>query len=160
MKQRGFTILEIVIVIAFLLILTSMVLPTSLRFRSSGDINAVINNFISDAKNQQIKAMLGDTEGGGIVDKYGIYLTSNKYVLFHGSTYSSSDTNNLSINMKSGIQILNSFPNNSIIFIQKSGEIASYNSGSDTITIKDNNNSISRILKFNKYGSIIDNNEN
>ncbi|OGG18797.1 hypothetical protein A3D78_02165 [Candidatus Gottesmanbacteria bacterium RIFCSPHIGHO2_02_FULL_39_14] len=156
MKLRGFTLIEVVIVIAFLMTLLGLVLASSINFRISTDVNSEVNKLITDIKNQQIKAMTGDTEGSLIVDSSGINFSQTKYTMFHGDTYTPANPTNFDVELESNLKIINTFPNNTIIFSLKSGEIASFTPGSDSITIQDAANSVSRTIKLNKYGSITD----
>ena len=159
-NNKGFTLIEVVVVFGIIIALAGIVLASSFNFRTSTEINSVINKLITEIKNQQIKAMTGDTEGSLQIDNFGIYFFETKYTLFHGDTFSLSDPSNFDINMESDIKIRNSFPNNTIIFAPGSGEIVPFIDGSNTITINDVNNFLSKTIQLNKYGSVINLNDN
>ncbi len=153
--ESGFTLLETIIVIAIFLLLSALVLPNSLNFRSSSSINTIVSTFMTDLKNQQIKAMTGDTEGRGFPDTYSIYVksaTPSSYVLFHGQNYSQSDTSNFAIVIDGQYLLSATFPSSKIVFASGSGEILNYVATQSSVTIKEKRTGQQKVIQLNKYG--------
>jgi hypothetical protein len=123
--------------------------------RSSAAVNTVIDPFITDFKNQQVKAMVGDTEGRGVPDNYGVYIQPSSYTLFHGQIYNTSDTTNFSVPIDSSLQLSTTFAGNTISFASGSGEIKNFVTGQDTVVIKNPITNEQKTIKFNKYGAIL-----
>jgi prepilin-type N-terminal cleavage/methylation domain-containing protein len=119
--QRGFTLIELIIVMSIIGILLGFSTINLSRSQQSASLNAVEQILLSDLRQQQLKAMVGDAEGRAASDSYGIHFDSNKYVLFHG-TYSEGEPSNSVINLDSNMQFNN--PEYDIVFSRLSGEIA------------------------------------
>jgi prepilin-type N-terminal cleavage/methylation domain-containing protein len=153
-SQQGFTLIETLLVMGILGLLFGIGLL------SIGNIQVVTQNtasssvIISDLKTQQIKAMVGDTEGRGVPDNYGIKILSDRYILFHGMTYSATDTANFSIPIASGYTLASTFPSTTILFASNSGELVNFSQGQDTITVTHTASSKQQIIRLNKYGTI------
>lgn len=154
MKKNGFTLIEIIVVFAFLITLAGIILSYSFNFRTSTVINTTMTKLTTDLKSQQIKAMTGDTEGIGVIESYGINFGPSLYTLFHGDTFSQGDPTNFVVEMEENIQISNTLPNNSVVFNPGSGEINTFVLGSDTVTIRDEDTNQSHTIRFNKFGTI------
>ena len=121
---------------------------------NTANFSGALYTFIADFKNQQTKAMQGDTEGRGIPDTYSIFINSSSYTLFHGSTYNSTDTTNFDINTPDGYQITTTFPSSQIVFAKGSGEINPYTEGANSITIRNIRTTEQKVIQVNKFGII------
>lgn len=152
--QKGFTFIELVVVIGIIALLFAIGVVSSINVRSFTVSNTSLNVFISDLKGQQIKAMVGDTEGRGEPDAYGIKLLDDSYILFHGLTYSATNTSNFSVSAPTGYSLSSTFSNDSIIFASGSGEIVDFSSNQNTITLTSDDTGQSKVLHLNQYGSI------
>ena len=152
--QKGFTLIEIVLVVGILTILLSM------AFVSIGNIRVISTNsntstvIVSDLKNQQIRAMVGDTEGRGVPDNYGIKILPTQYILFHGNLYNPSDTTNYAIPISTGFSLSSTFTNDTILFASESGEIVTFTQNHDTITLTNTTSNQAKTIHLNKYGTI------
>jgi prepilin-type N-terminal cleavage/methylation domain-containing protein len=71
-KRTGFTIIELMIAMGIFVIITSLVTINLLNAQHIASIDSTVTTLIADLKQQQVKAMTGDTEGRGITDQYGI----------------------------------------------------------------------------------------
>lgn len=151
--QMGLTLIEMIIVIGIVMALLGIAFLniSNIRVVSSGGSATTV--LISDFKNQQIKAMTGDTEGRGVADNYGIKILPNRYVLFHGLSYIPSDTSNFTIPIDDGQVLSSTFQDDMIIFSSNSGELVNYLSGQDTVSITTNQGS-TKVIQFNKYGTV------
>lgn len=153
-KNRGFSLIETVVVLAVFAALLGLVMINILNSRSSTAINTSLSLLITDIKNQQTKAMLGDTEGRGVPDNYGVYVAPTQYTLFHGQTYSSSDSVNFNVKAENGFSFSTTFPNNQVIFASSSGEIVNFVPGQDTISAVEIRTGQQKTIQLNKYGVI------
>jgi len=149
MSNKGFTFPELIVTIAILVTLLGFITVNLVNSQHRASLTGTVDTFISDMKNQQLKAMVGATEGRTNPDSYGIYFQTNSYTLFHGTTYSSSDPANFVITLDPLIQFT-SFPN-TIVFFQRSGETGTVN----TITVQDTGSSTNqKTITINRYGVI------
>lgn len=152
---RGFTIPELAVVIGIIATLLTYAVINLTSVQHKIYLAATVDTVTSDFKQQQIKAMSGDTEGRGTNDSYGIYFEQNKYYLFHGTMYSSSDTSNALINLDNNIQFSNiAFPQSQIVFTKGSGEVNGFTSGSNTVTLRNTVTGEQKTISINRYGVI------
>lgn len=150
-NNKGFTLPELMVGMAMFAILVGLVTINLTGVHSSTNINTTIDTMVADIKQQQIKAMTGDTEGRASADSYGVHFDTTDYVLFHGTSYNASDTSNLTIDLSQGMQIIR-LTHQEIIFNQGNGEIKD-SSGSDTITLETPSGQ-QKTVTFNKYGAV------
>jgi prepilin-type N-terminal cleavage/methylation domain-containing protein len=149
-NQRGFTLIELSLVITLTAFLLSFVTINLMHSQQKVSMNAAEQVLFSDLRQQQIKAMIGDTEGRSSANAYGIHFDSDKYVLFYGSTYSASDSANFTVNMSNNIQFDN--PGFNIIFLKLSGELST--GSSISAVLRDTTNGITKTVTINKYGVV------
>ena len=154
-ENRGFTLIELIIVMTFFGILMGLATINLLNVKQSSSIEASLNILIADLREAQIKAMVGDTEGRGALDTYGIHFGSNSqtYVIYHG-TYSSSESTNFTVSLTDTMRVSTTFPSTEIVFQKGSGEIVGFVNGSNTVTLTDPTNNRTKTITFNKYGVI------
>ncbi len=154
-SNKGLTLVELLIVVGILGLLFSITFISIFNVRVISTNSSTASVLTSDLKNQQIKAMVGDTEGRGTPDNYGVKILSNQYVLFHGASYNPADTTNFSVPVESGYTLSSTFPNTTILFASESGEIVGFVQGQNTITLTNTSSGKTKTLHFNKYGTII-----
>lgn len=150
--QKGFTLIEIILVMSILFILFGFTTLSFVKQQNSVSVQSITDSLVSDINSAQNKAMLGDSNAS-----YGIYFQPDRYVLFAGSSYSQNNPSNFIVNIDPGYQISNvTFSNNTVIFASGSGEVNGYALGSDSLKIQNANGSSSRTIKLNRYGVIIE----
>lgn len=154
-NAKGFTLIELVISVAIFTILLGLILFNLNTARTEVTLSTTVETLITDLNQQQLKSMVGDTEGRTESDIYGISFAADSYTLFHG-TYAASESSNFSINLPETQQVTTTFPDDEIIFEQGSGEIVDYDEDTDTITVLDTQNGEQRVLELNKYGVVTD----
>lgn len=153
--QKGFSLIEIVIIMGISLMLFGAIIFNLLRVQSRSTIRANSDTIASDLRTQQTKAMTGATEGGSTAQSYGIYFLQDKYVLFHGASYDPNDSRNFDVNLPSNTQILNTtFPNNTAVFSLLSGEILGGSQTGNSVTIKTVNANDEFTITVNRLGVI------
>jgi len=152
--NRGYTLTEIIIVMSILILLTGLTTISLLNAKHKSSLSASVDTFIADLKQQQLKAMLGDTEGRISSGNYGIFFAGGTYTLFHG-VYSPTESTNFDLSLSDNIEFSNiTFPGSQIIFLQGSGEIDNYTDGQNTITIKDIIDNNQKTLTINEHGVV------
>ncbi|MBA3723842.1 MAG: type II secretion system protein [Candidatus Levybacteria bacterium] len=152
-SQKGFTLIELIIVMGIFATLTGLSTISLMNVQHKSSLTATVNTLTADLRSQQLKAMVGDTEGRAAVDTYGINLATNTYTLFHG-TFSSMESTNFAVNVPSTIQVTTTLPNSQIIFLKGSGEVSGFVNGSNTITLRDTVNGSQSTITVNRLGVI------
>lgn len=154
-SNKGVTLIELMIVLSIFTLLVGLVTVNLSNIYSSSSLEVISDVLVNDLKSQQIKAMLGDTEGRVSPDAYGIYFEPARYILFHGISFSPSDSANFPINLEGSLQFINiNFPSSSAIFLPLSGEMFGYASGQDTVTIQDTSTGEQKTFQINRLGII------
>lgn len=154
--KKGIGLIEIIIVVGILLTLIGIASVGATPVRDRASLDTSVSTLITDIKGQQIKAMVGDTEGRPTPDAYGVYFDGDSYVLFHGPNYSAADSSNFRVNLDDALSIINVlFPASQVIFASGSGEIVGFSGGNNQVTIRDNIIGKNKTLTINRYGAII-----
>lgn len=156
-SQDGSTLIELMMVLGIAALLFGFIGFSLFRAQHSSSLNATALKLTADFKSQQIKAMTGDTEGRAVADNYGIYFESNRYILFHGSSYTIDDPTNFVIPLDQSLEFTGTtLPSSTIIFSKGSGEMVGFVEGSNTLTLENTQTSQQKTFIFNKYGVITD----
>lgn len=155
LRQEGFSLIELLLVVGLLTVLLGIVTINLLTSQGKASLSATIDVFISDMKQQQTKTMVGDNQGEGSAESYGIYFEANRYVLFKGTIYVNGAASNIEVPLEDNIQFSTiNFPNNSLVFVIGSGEISEFNDLTSSAIISNTANEESKTILFNKYGVI------
>lgn len=154
--KRGFTLIELLVVMAIGSVFFGILTINLFRVHSDVSQDAFADSLVADLKLQQSKAMNGSTEGRTTGDSYGVHFLADQYILFHGTSYSPSQSSNFSVELPENVSITGTqFPNNTIVFTKVSGEIADFTDGNNTITITENNSGVDKVITLNRYGVIV-----
>lgn len=146
--QAGFTIVEALLVMSIFIILTGLSTINLLKAKHSSSLSASVDTFIADLKQQQLKAMVGDTEGSGAISDYGIHFETTSYTLFR-NTYEG--TTDFIVKLPDTIQISTGFTDSQIIFQKGTGEVLN---APNTITLRDPLDGSQKEITINVYGVI------
>ena len=145
--MKGFTLIELLITMGIIAILLGLIFQNLLTVQHKTALNTSVDSLVSNLKSQQIKAMVGEIDGGGAVAT-GVYFESDKYILFRGQTYSPSNSTNFSLALDRNLHF--SSPGQRIIFSPVSGDRA----GGDVISIIDTSGGEQKQIRLNRYGVI------
>lgn len=153
-SERGFTLVELGIVFGIIALLFGFVTFNLVNVQKITSINSAIDTLASDIKSQQTKAMAGAADNG-TGESYGIYFQSDRYILFTGTTYFSTNSSNFTIMLGSNIEFVNStFPDNSLVFSHQSGEFNGFIDGRNTIAIQNIQGLGKKTITVNRYGTM------
>lgn len=154
-KRQGFTLIELALIMAIIAILTSFITINLLKPQTTASTAASATTLVSDLKEQQTKAMAGDSEGTATAQAHGIYFEPTHYTLFRGTVFSAGDPANFTINLETGLSLSTTLPQQQIVFTTRSGEVANYTAGADTVTLNHTQSGEQKTITINRYGSII-----
>lgn len=147
-KDAGFSLVELILVMSIMATLIGLITINLVNSQQRASLSSLVQNLISDIRQQQIKAMVGDTDGGASANSYGIHIDSNKYVLFRGTSYDPLETSNFAVNLPKNMIFVT--PGLDIIFSKVSGEI----SAAASFQLQDTTNGNLKTIQINKYGVV------
>ena len=155
LQNVGFTLVELAVTTALFLSLLAIAVPNLLGIRERVEIRSIVNTVLADIRGQQLKAMLGDTEGRETTDLYGVHFETSSYTLFHGASYSPLESTNVVIPLSGNLRFDPvSFPNSAIIFNKGSGTVLGFDSQAHSIVLINPNTSETISVTFNTFGVV------
>ncbi len=154
-NKPGLTIIELVITMSIFSLLSGIITVSLLGSSRSASLNSALTALISDIKTQQIKAVTGDTQGRSESDNYGIYFESNRYILFRGQSYNPSEPSNFTVTLSESLELANiTFPSSTLVFAKGSGEVIGFQSGANSLVIKNNIDNQQKTITVNRLGVV------
>jgi len=154
-RNFGFTLVELIITTALFLSLLALTIPNLLGARKQVEVRGSVGTILADIRSQQLKAMLGDTEGRATTDYYGVHFENASYTLFHGTSYSALESTNVVIPLSEELQFSPvSLPDSSIVFIKGSGEVVSFDPNANSVSLMNINSNETVSLTFNTFGLV------
>ncbi len=148
-NRPGLTLVELLLVMGIFAIIFSFATINLLNPQQKSTINSTTTTLISDLKEQQIKAMIGASEGIGSPQSYGIRFETDRYILFRGN-YSATEPRNFTINLDSNLVFSSFPPTQEIIFSKRSGEVID----PGNLTIQHIQTNAQKTMVINKLGAI------
>jgi len=126
-KNKGITVLEILMVIAIMIILIAVIVPNLTNFRNERTLNNTTSDIISllnEARNNTISSYNSNN--------YSVHFESNRVVYFTGSVFNNNDSTNkpvtldpiVNIPASGGINL--SDGTNDVIFTRLTGDVNNY----------------------------------
>lgn len=153
-SQKGFTLVELGLVMTIAAILLGFSAFNMANVRKITSVNSAIEVLVTDMKNQQTKAMSGFSSTG-VNSSHGIYFLTDRYVLFKGSFYLSTESSNFTIKLGTDIEFADNFlQNNSIVFLPQSGEIKDFIENGNKISIQNTGGQNKKTITVNQYGVV------
>ena len=147
-QQSGVTLIELIVVLSISITLLAIATIGLSGAQQIAVTSTTGETIISDIKEQQIKSMIGDTEGRLTPDSYGVHFDTDKYVLFHGISYSAGDTSNFPVILNNQ-KFVSPLPTD-IVFAKISGEITA----SVVIQLQDIPTGKLRKIHLSQYGVV------
>ena len=154
-RQAGFTIIELLLTLGIIALLSTFTTVALIRPQIKASVDTTATTLVADVKQQQLKAMVGDSEDLASSQTFGIYFEGNRYTLFRGSTYVAGDPNNFIVNLDTNINITDiTFLGNTLVFNKRSGEVAGFLPGQNSLVVKSTISSEQKTVTINRYGAI------
>jgi prepilin-type N-terminal cleavage/methylation domain-containing protein len=153
--KSGFTIIELLVVIGLFGLLASFVVVNLMRPMTKASVDSSLSTLISDLRQQQIKSMVGSSDGLSSAQYFGIYFSGSSYTLFHGTDYSAGDETNFVVNLDVNLNLSTTFPGNQVVFSRRSGEITGFVNGSNVITVTNTADGETSSFSLNQLGAPI-----
>jgi prepilin-type N-terminal cleavage/methylation domain-containing protein len=153
MRNHGFTLIEISIVLAVTALLFSLAMISLTRVQTNTYVGSSVQSLLSDIKLQQTNAMNGRLGQGGTTTQYGVHFETNSYTLFEGGTFDELDPANFTVTLQGSTEFsFVTFPSNKIVFEKGSGEIAGFVEENNTIVLQDVGSGIQTQIELNALG--------
>jgi prepilin-type N-terminal cleavage/methylation domain-containing protein len=146
--KRGFTLIEILVVIVIMAILVTIVLSVFPKFNKSQALDKDAETIV-----QILRQARSQTLSSKNATQYGVHFGSSAATLFSGSTYSSSASDNQVFTLQTSDLIVSTGltgGGSDVIFIRLSGETSQYG----TITVSSPTLSTTRTVTIYKTGVI------
>lgn len=153
--RRGFTLTELLLVIGLVAIILSFSIVNILPLRDRASINTLTSTVIADIRQQQLKAMIGDTQGNGVRTPHSIYFTGTTYTTYPGVTYSAQNQHNFTVTVDDSVEFVNTFLNNTLTFASGSGAFTNYDPSNNTLIVRVKQTGQQKVITFNQYGVVI-----
>lgn len=141
--KRGFTLIEVLIVIAVIVILVSMSTGAFVQFYAGN---------ILESETQKVQTILVDARAQTLLSKedtnYGVHFESNKVILFKGNTYSAVDPDNEELILSSRVSLTTNIVGggSDIIYRRLTGNVVA--NGTTTISlVSDSNRFIDLVIE-------------
>jgi hypothetical protein len=111
-----------------------------------------LDTLVNDLKTQQLAAMVGTTGSGTSQQPAGIYVQSNQYTLFTGSSYSAGNSYNYVFAAPTGVSFSTTLPSGIVLFNKGDGSVSGFTAGSNTITMT--TSSGSKVITITRFGAV------
>lgn len=124
LENKGFSLIELLVIIVILFLLTIIVVPRLIDFQREQALKNTTENIISllnQAKTDSLSSLNSSN--------YGVHFTTNSAIYFIGDIFNSSDLNNYQIDFDSGVAISELNLNgggNDVIFPKLTGDPIGY----------------------------------
>ena len=130
--MKGFSLLEIIVVIGILVLLAALGTGSLLQFSKTTDLNSSVEGSVSSLLEARSKTLSSQEES-----QYGVHFESDKIVLFRGAVYFSGDPLNEEAALPSSVETASISLNgggSDVIFKKLTGETDQY--GTVTFRLK------------------------
>lgn len=149
----GFTLIELIVSIGVFVLIMGFASLSYLNIQRSSDLANQTTQLISSLRQAQALAMSGQTQDSQNNVSVGVHFESNRYVIFIGSDYNESDSDNIITNLPSNISITIDLPSNNLLFIAKTGEVLDFQNDHKVISILQTDGQ-QKNLTINKLGVV------
>jgi prepilin-type N-terminal cleavage/methylation domain-containing protein len=151
-QQSGFTLVEILVVVGILAVLFGLSVVSLGQPQNSTNTNSAVDTLVNDLKTQQIAAMVGTTGSTSTQQPAGIFVQSNQYTLFTGSSYSAGNSYNYIFTAPTGVSFSTTLPSSIVLFNKGDGSVSGFTAGSNTITVT--TSAGSKVITITKFGAV------
>ena len=152
---RGFTLVEVVIAGALMSAMFLLSTQSLFHGKRSASLDQTASGVVMDLREQQIRAMQGTVPSPGSVVDYSARFESDRYILYPGSVYDSTNTQNKVMLLDPSMQFTGiTFPGNTVTFARGSGVVRGYIPGSNTVVLTETGLGKASTLEINEAGVI------
>lgn len=152
-RLAAFTYVELMMVLGILGVLLSISILSIGPLISSTDVTAQVQVLLADVGSMQLKSMRREQGVVGQTTPFGIYFQAQEYVLFQGTVYNPSDSENIVIELPDDLTFSTiSLPSSTILFERGSGDFTGYVPATSSVTLTQASSGASAVLQFNRYG--------
>jgi prepilin-type N-terminal cleavage/methylation domain-containing protein len=151
-QHRGFTLVEVLVVMGLSAILFGLASINLIKPQTTATLAGTTNTLVTDLRSQQIKAMSGDSISASSAQAHGIYVQSNQYTLFKGTSYSAGDTDNFVVTLDAGVTLSSTLASGRVVFTKATGAFTGFSGSANTITVTAGGSS--KVITLNRYGSV------
>ena len=153
MKEKGSTVIELVTVMGIFSILFGFIAVNIFSAQEKVSIQNSLTTLAADVKQQQIKAMSLNTNGGLTAKDQGIYFSQNSYTLYSGSSYTQGESSNFTVLLSNNVVFSSILlPNQTLIFTKRTGEVSGYNANMHSVTLVNTQSNETKTIQVNKLG--------
>jgi prepilin-type N-terminal cleavage/methylation domain-containing protein len=148
MRNRGFTVLELLIVLAIMTILVALIVTALVKSRKSQGIDQDTETVVETLRMARDQTLSSDN-----ASQYGVHFASSTATLFTGTTYSSGSSSNVVFTFTTSDLVMGlslAGGGSDVIFQRLSGQTAD----SGTITISSPSSGFSRVVTVYNTGII------
>ncbi|MBL7022051.1 hypothetical protein ISR92_01910 [Patescibacteria group bacterium] len=144
-KQGGFSIVQVLLVLAIFLVIASMAIPSLYQFQVGAQVDTVAAELGQSLRRAQSRAIVGYDN-----TNWGVYFEEDAYTIYSGNDYNTRNTDrDESYPYSNSILIINDF-SDEIVFTRISG----LPSSEGNITLSNSMNSDQSTITINSLGVI------
>lgn len=147
--RPGFTVIEVMVTVTIFTLLIGFASINLIQPQTQASLDTTVKTLVSDIRQQQIKAMGGDTDGSAAATEHSIRFETNRYILFRSPTYSPSEPSNFAVDQDPSLRLS---PIQEVVFVKRSGEVLV--GAPITINLTNTQTGQQKIITINKYGAI------
>jgi len=153
-NQAGFTLTELLVVLAIITILFALSTIGLGKTQSVVTTSTTVDTLLADIKSQQLLAMAGGigNTANTAAQQQGVYVQSNQYTLYAGTTFNVGDTNNYVVPAGQNISFSTTFSGGKVLFNKGAGDVSGFVNGSNTITVTSSTGG-SKTITINRLGA-------
>lgn len=146
--RQAFTLMEVLIAAAVVLMVLGLGSVSLLGVQNRAGLAGAQLKLVADLRQQQLRAMLGDTQGGGV------YLGTTSYTLFAGEVYVADDPANFEVELPASVTVTDVLvPGRTVLFSRGHGETVGYSGGADSWRLVESGGE-SKSFVINRWGTV------
>lgn len=115
--QNGFTLLEILLVVALIVAVAGLSVPIYQSFQVTNDLDIAVNTIAQSSRRAQILAESGQGD-----KNWGVYMDSTKIVVFRGDAYSGRPQEDQDVDEEFEVPVTITIPQSEVVFSKISGD--------------------------------------
>lgn len=153
--KNGFTLIEVILSVSLMLFMLGFITQTLFRGQQQTSFTETAELLVRDMREQQIMVMQGDTFNDHVLSDYSIRFENDRYILFPGSVYVSTNPNNRVVLLEPTMRFSSiTFPGSTLTFARGSGDIRSYTATTNSVTLTDSDTNSQKIISVNEHGVV------